>query len=155
MPRASTKGISEAALQTMPGHVKSQSFYSTLRRVNAQRQEQIADIMLACSDYTYCFLNLLIAASRRLDFLQPKKRMRGINASEQADIERVFPPIEDAFRKACLSYAEDARALAVTEAYLRRLFANPRIAAYVHTAHPVLSRELRRLGVRHGVVDDT
>ena len=155
MPRASTTGISEVALQKMRGHVKRQSFYSILRRVNAQRQDQIADIMTACSDYTYCFLNLLIAASRNSDFVRPKRRMRGISAGEQADIERVFPPIEEAFRKSALSYADDARALAVTAAYVGRMFANPRIAAYVQTAHPVLARELRRLGVRHGVVDET
>jgi len=153
MPRASTKGISEAALQKVRGHVKAPSFYSTLRRVNGRRQDQIADLMAACSDYTNCFLNLLIAASKGLDFIQPKKRMRGIGAGEQAEIEKIFPPVEEAFRKSCLSYAEDARALAVTEAYVRRMLANPRIAAYVQSVHPALSRELRRLGVRHGVAD--
>lgn len=153
MSRASTKGISEAALEKIQGGIKRPSFYSALRRVNAQRQEQIADIMTACSDYTDYLLNILIAASKSSDFVDTKRRMRGLGAHEQAEIDKVFPPIEDAFRKSTLSYADDARALAVTEAYVRRMLANPRIAAYIRAAHPDVTRELRRVGLRPSVVD--
>jgi len=54
--------------------------------------------------------------------------VRGISVGEPDEIKSVFPPIEDACPE-FLSYAEGACALAVTEAYVRRMFADPHIAA--------------------------
>jgi len=146
MSRVVAKGICQAAQEKI-GLLQQGYYYSVLRRVNSTRQTQIADLMAACADYSYSLLYLLIFASKRSDFVRGKRRVRGLSKAELAKIENVFPRIEDAFRRSARSYADDARALMLTEAYVRRILANPRIAAYVRSAHPSVFGDLKRLGM--------
>lgn len=145
MTRVSLKGICDAALEKISARARPFYFYSMLRRVNARRQNEIADLMAACSDYSFPFLNLLIFGSKASDFVRTKRRMRGLGQAELAVIEKAVPQFEAAFWSAARSYADDARASMVTEAYVRRILANPKVAAYVRVAHPKVFRDLSRL----------
>jgi hypothetical protein len=61
-------------------------------------------------------------------------------------IEKVVPPLEGAFWRAAKSYADDARSLLVTEAYIRRILGNVQIADLVRSGHPKVFRKLNRMG---------
>ena len=148
MTRATTKGICAAVLEKIGLRARPLYFYSMLRRVNSRRQDEIADLMAACSDYSLPFLNLLVFGSKASDFVRAKRRMRGLSQAELAVIEGVVPQLEAAFWGAARSYADDARASMVTEAYVRRIFSNPNVAAYVGAAHPRVFRSLVRLGFK-------
>ena len=147
MKRGTTKGICSAALEKMGPDRREHYFYSMLRRVNGRRQNEIADLMVACSDCSFSFLNVLIFASNATDFVRAKRRMRGLNKAELEMIEKVMPPLEDAFWRAAKSYADDARSLMVTEAYVRRILGNPQVADFVRSDHPKVFRKLNRMGV--------
>lgn len=146
MSRVVTKHICKVALDKIGGRSRPFYFYSLLRRVNARRQNEIADLMTACSDYSFSLLNLLIYASKATDFVREKRRMRGLSVAELTLIENVVPPLEAAFWKATKSYADDARALMVTDAYIRKILGNPEVVAYVRGVHPKVFRDLKRLG---------
>ena len=146
MKRGTTKGICSAALEKIGPDRREHYFYSMLRRVNGGRQNEIADLMVACSDYSFSFLNVLIFASNASDFVRGKRRMRRLNKAELEMIEMVMPPLEGAFWKAAESYADDARSLMVTEAYVRRILGNAQIADLVRSGHPKVFRKLNRMG---------
>lgn len=147
MARLVTKGICDAALEKIGAKTKSFQFYSMLRRVNAGRQNEIANLMAACADYSFSLLGVLTFGSKAHHFIRAKRRMRGVSRAELALIEKTVPPLEAAFWTAARSYADDARALMVTEAYVRRIIANPGVAARVRAAHPTTFLDLNRLGL--------
>jgi len=147
MTRVTTKGICEPALRKIGADTGEFYFYSMLRRVNARRQNEIADLMVACSDFSFSFLNVLVFASNARDFVRGKRRMRGLSRAELELIEEVILSLETAFWKAAQSYANDARALMVTEAYVRRILNNPELLATVRSRHPNVLRELGRLSL--------
>jgi hypothetical protein len=59
-------------------------------------------------------------------------------------IEKVVPPLERALWQAVKPYADDARSLIVTEAYIRRILGNAQIADLVRSGHPKVFRKLNR-----------
>jgi len=146
MKRGTTKGICSAALAKIGPDSREHYFYSMLRRVNDRRQSEITDLMAACSDYSFSFLNILVFASKPADFVRDKRRMRGLSKAELEMIEKVVPPLERAFWQAAKPYADDARSLMVTEAYIRRILGNAQIADLVRSVHPKVFRKLNRMG---------
>ena len=94
-------------------------------------------------DYTLSFMQLLIAASKHSDFIKKKIRTRGISRQQQTMIEETFQPIEETFRRLASSYSDDAYAVAITTAYVRRVLSNVRIASYLNAVHPEIFEELR------------
>jgi len=142
-----TKGISPRALEKVGPDTKYPGFYAMLRRVTPQRQEQIAEMMSMSADRTLSFLNLLIAASKDTDFVGKKWRTRGISRAEQAELVRTIQPLEELFRLSAPAFPGNAYVLAVTEAYLRRILRNDRVASYLCSVHPEILQELAADGL--------
>lgn len=111
---------------------------SLLRRVSARRQEEIAEIMTLSADWSLSFLRLLVLASKERDFVRDMETPRGVQPYEMKLIEREIASLEEAFRTATAAYANTAYALVLTEAYLRSLVKNARIAAYLRSVWPKL-----------------
>jgi hypothetical protein len=59
-------------------------------------------------------------------------------------------PLEEAFRRSATSYSDDACAVAVTAAYVRKLLRNDRIASYLNAVHPEIFEELSAVGYSCG-----
>jgi hypothetical protein len=138
-------GICPRALKVLGPHTNDRKTYSMLRSVTSRRQREIADLMQKSADYTFCFMQLLIAATKRCDFSGGKTRTRGVTRNELAAIERTFGGLENAFRKSAPSYQEDTLTFLVSLAYVRKLLLNSRITKYLKTFHPRHYRELALL----------
>lgn len=147
MPQPNKNKICARALEQIGPDPRYPGFYSSLRRVKHRRQEQIAELMFMSADYSLSFMQLLIAASKRSDFVKRKIRTRGISRHQQAAIEKTFRPLEEAFRRLAASYSDDAYAVVVTTAYFRRVLRNVRITSYLNAVHPAIFEELRAEGL--------
>jgi hypothetical protein len=146
MQRAIKSNISDRAFELLGPDPRYPEFYALLRRVNDRRQEQIAQLMFMSADYTVSFLRLLIAASKHSDYIKEKRPPRGISQRELAAIERTIQPLEEEFRRSAASYSDDAWAVAVTSAYVRKLLRNDRIASYLSAVYPKIFDELSAIG---------
>jgi hypothetical protein len=135
MRAPNTKGISPRALKQIGSDHHFPQFYSTLRRLKPRRQEQIADLMAMSADRRLSFLTLLVSASKQSDFVGRKKRTRGISRRQLTEIEETMRRLEAQFRSSAPAYRENANALVVTEAYLRRILQNVQIANYIKSVH--------------------
>jgi hypothetical protein len=113
--------------------------------VNPRRQEEIAEIMALSGNRCRSFLRLLILASKESDFVRSKKTPRGVRPNEVKLIEREIGSLEEAFRAAAATYADDAYALVLTEAYFRSLLKNARIATYLRSVWPKLFAKVSEL----------
>jgi uncharacterized protein YbgA (DUF1722 family) len=116
-----------------------------LRRVKAKRQREIADIMYKSANYTFAFMELLIAASKIGDFNDVKIRTRGVSRNELATIERTFSELENDFRCLAPYYREGTIAFLVSLAYARKFFENENIAKYLRTFYPSHYDNLKHL----------
>ena len=147
MRQSGKEGICPGALKKIGPDPKYPGFYSLLRRVKPQRQQQIADLMSMSADHSLSFLNLLIAGSKESDFVGKKRRTRGISRQELATIEKSFRSLENSFRSLAPAYPDNAYALVVTEAYLRGLLNNARVASYLNSVHPEIFEDLKGLRI--------
>lgn len=147
MPQPNKNKICVRALEQIGPDLRYPGFYSSLRHVKHRRQEQIAKLMFMSADYSLSFMQLLIAASKRSDFVKRKIRTRGISRHQQTAIEETFRPLEEAFRRSAASYSDDAYAAVVTTAYLRRVLRNVRIASYLNAVYPEIFEELKAEGM--------
>jgi hypothetical protein len=147
MRPSNTKGISPRALEKIGPDLRAQGFYSALRHVKPQRQEQIAELMSISADRSISFLSLLIAASTGSELVGKKRHARGISHQELAKIERSFRPLENLFRSLAPAYPGNAYALAITEAYLRRVLRNGRVASYLNSVHREMFEDLAAGGL--------
>jgi DNA invertase Pin-like site-specific DNA recombinase len=143
--RPSQDGRSAGGLGKIGGSSQASECGSLLRRVSPGRQEEIAEIMAMSADRSLSFLRLLVLASKKGDFVRSRKMPRGVRPNEMKLIAREIGSLEEAFRAAAATYPDDAYALVFTEAYLRSLLKNARIAAYLRSVQPKLFAETSQL----------
>jgi hypothetical protein len=90
MPQPNKSKICVRALEQIGPDPRYPGFYSSLRRVKHRRQEQIAKLMFMSADYSLSFMQLLIAASKRSDFVKRKIRTRGISRHKRRRSRKHF-----------------------------------------------------------------
>ena len=138
-------GICPRALEVLGPHTNDRKTYSMLRSVTPRRQREIADLMQKSADYTFSFVQLLIAATKRCEFIGKKTRTRGVTRNELAAIERIFGGLENAFRKSVPSFQEDTLTFLVSLAYVRKLLLNRRITKFLKIFYPRHYRDMALL----------
>ena len=141
----SRHGPFSRGLEEIGGSLQAARCRSLLRRVSPRRQEEIAETMALSADRSLSFLRLLILASNERDCVRSKKAPRGVRPNEMKLIAHEIGSLEEAFRAATATYADDAYALVLTEAYLRFLLKNARIAAYLRSVWPKLFAKISQL----------
>ena len=123
-----------------------------LRNVTPKRQQEIVDMMQQSADYTFCFVQLLVAATKRREFISVKTPTRGVTPDELTAIERIFGELEDAFQRSTPFYRDSAFTFLVSVAYGRRLLRNERITKYLKTFYPREYHDLSAMAAKYSPV---
>lgn len=143
MRRANTNNISANVLDRIGPDARGAGIFRLLRRVNCPRQEQIAEIMFLVADFTLNFARLLVEASKPADFVRKKRHAKGVTRAEAGAIEETVLALEKKLRNSAATYPDDARAIVITAAYIRRILSNSRVASYLIAVHPEIITELK------------
>jgi hypothetical protein len=108
-----------------------------LRRVNAVRQVEIAELMVGTNNYSKQYVETLILATRKDQLLQqakPKRKPKGLSLENVAQMEQEMEMLQRDLKAVETNYGENVLCLTVARSYIRKLLENPEIKGFL-TAH--------------------
>jgi ParB-like chromosome segregation protein Spo0J len=114
-----------------------------LRRVNAERQVEIAEFMVGTNSYSKAYVEALILATpahQLVPSVQPKKP-KGLSAENLAKMEQEMEMLQRDLKAVEKSYGQNVLSLTVARSYLRKLLENPQIKHFLGTQYADLLNE--------------
>lgn len=127
-------------------HVSVHSF-TVLKKMNAIRQIEAAELMIAMNNYTAGYAKSLLVAtpqSQLVDSCKPKK-VKGLSDEQIALMERESANLDREFKIVEESYGNDHLDLVIAAGFLRKLLSNTRVVRYLSQRHEEMLAEFRKL----------
>jgi len=127
-------------------HIATHTF-TELKKMNAMRQIEVAEVMIAMNKFTSRYARSLLLATPQSQLAEPAKakKARGLSEEQIALMERESAGLEREFKIAEQSYGTDHLDLVLTTGYVSKLLANARVVRYLSQHHPEIFAELQKL----------
>lgn len=121
--------------------------FDVLRKMKTMRQIEVAELMLATSNFTSSYAKALLAATRQGDLARPDKpkKVGGMTPEQMARMEREMASLNQDFKALEASYGDDVLHLVIASGYLSRLVANPEVERFLQSRHPEILDEFRAI----------
>ena len=104
-----------------------------LRRVNAVRQVEIAELMVGTNSYSEAYVEALILATledQLLHLVKPKKT-KGLSAENLGKMEQEMEMLQRDLKAVEKNYGQNVLSLTVARSYIRRLLENQEIQHFL------------------------
>jgi hypothetical protein len=140
-------GICPEAVELLKDkHVSVHSF-AVLKRMNAIRQIEAAELMIAMNNYTTGYAKSLLIATPQSQLVEREKRkkVKGLTDEQIALMERESANLDREFKIVEESYGNDHLDLVLAAGFLRKLLSNARIIRYLTQWHEEILAEFRKL----------
>jgi hypothetical protein len=114
-----------------------------LRRVNAVRQVEIAELMVGTNSYSKAYVEALILATpedQLVHSVKPKKP-KGLSAENLAKMEQEMEMLQRDLKAVEKSYGQNVLSLTVARSYIRKLLENPEIKHFLSAQYADVQSE--------------
>lgn len=127
-------------------HVSVHNF-AVLKKMNAIRQIEAAELMIAMNNYTTGYAKSLLIATPQSQLVERKKpkKVKGLTDEQIALMERESANLDREFKIVEESYGNDHLNLVLAAGFLRKLLSNARIVRYLAQWHEEILAEFRKL----------
>ena len=121
--------------------------FDVLRKMKPVRQIEVAELLLAASNFTSSYAKALLAATRQADLTGPDKpkQVGGMTPEQMARMERKMASLNQDFKALEASYGDDVLHLVIASGYLARLIGNPEIERFLQSRHSEILDEFRAI----------
>lgn len=121
--------------------------FTVLKKMNAIRQIEAAELMIAMNNYSTGYAKSLLVAtpqSQLVDSGKPKK-VKGLSDEQIALMERESANLDREFKIVEESYGNDHLDLVIAAGFLRKILSNARVVRYLTQRHEEMLAEFRKL----------
>jgi hypothetical protein len=118
-----------------------------LRRVNAVRQVEIAELMVGTNSYSKAYVEALILATpedQLVHSVKPKKP-KGLSAENLAKMEQEMEMLQRDLKATEKSYGQNVLSLTVARSYIRKLLENPEVKQFLNAQYADVLNEFAAL----------
>jgi ParB-like chromosome segregation protein Spo0J len=118
-----------------------------LRRVNAVRQIEIAELMVGTNSYSKAYVEALILATPKDQLVhsaKPKKP-KGLSAENRAKMEQEMETLQRDLKAVEKSYGQNVLSLTVARSYIRKLLENPEVQHFLNAQYADVLNEFTAL----------
>jgi hypothetical protein len=118
-----------------------------LRRVNAVRQVEIAELMVGTNSYSKAYVEALILATpedQLVHSVKPKKP-KGLSAENLAKMEQEMEMLQRDLKATEKSYGQNVLSLTVARSYIRKLLENPDVKQFLNAQYADVLNEFAAL----------
>ena len=136
----------DAAVLLEDKHVSINAF-DTLRKMGAERQVEVAQLMVAMNKFTISYAKTLLAGTPDAQLAAGRRRAkpRGVTDEQLMLMQRESANLDREFRLIEESYGPDHLDLVLARGYLSRLLGNPKVARYLEQHHQDILSELLQI----------
>lgn len=140
-------GIHEDAADLLKDKNISDKSIRLLKRVNALRQIEIAELMVSTSNYGAGYAEALVLGTPKdqlVDSEKPKEK-QGMTAEEIAKLEQEMESLERDLKSIEENYGENMLNLTLARGYIKRLLENAKVIRYLNANHSEILMEFEAL----------
>ncbi len=140
-------GICPEAIEILKNKVAARTCLSQLRRVKPMRQIEMAELMVASSNFTSSYARCLLAASTEDQLLEPAipKAPKGMKADDIAAMEREQDALDQNFLALEESHGKTVLNLVLVTGWLRKVLENSNVSKYLLSKHSQIYAEFQKL----------
>lgn len=133
------RGIAPEVAELLKTRMVSQAVFRVLRRMKPMRQLELVEMMISANCFTGRYAEMVLAATRPEELVEPKKVSDGVTAEDIARMEREMEKLYHDYRLVEDTLGETMLVLVVAKGYVSRLLRNETIAAYLDRFEPDLA----------------
>lgn len=148
MLEADLSGVCQEALDTLHGRQIPKCVAREMARMKPSRQQEMAEIMVICNDFTIPFARALLLTTHvnELNDTHSNHNVgRIIPKRDRIAMGNELKSLLSEIRSFRANYADDASCLIVAIGYVRSLLANPAVASFLSRHYPETEEQLREL----------
>jgi RepB plasmid partitioning protein len=138
-------GICKEAVELLKNKHVSLGVFSLLRKMKPMRQIEVAELLMASTNYSVPYVKALLAATQPDMLLEPgkDKLVEGIAPEQVAKMEKEMETLQRGLKLVEESHGNQVLNLVLARSYLARLFENSRVVRYLGQHHADIFRELQ------------
>jgi ParB-like chromosome segregation protein Spo0J len=140
-------GICPEAIEILKNKVAARQCLAQLRRVKPLRQIEMAELMVASSNFTSSYAKCLLAASTEDQLVEPgkPKTPKGLKVEDIVAMERERDALDQNFLALEESHGKTVLNLVLVTGWLRKVLENNAIAKFMASKHREIYAELEKL----------
>ncbi len=140
-------GICKEAAEILKNRHVSLGAFSLLRKMKAMRQIEVAELLVATTNFSVPYVKALLAATHPDMLVDPdrQKAVEGLTPEQISKMQKEMETLQRDLKQIEESYGTEVLNLVVARGYLGKLFANARIARYLSQHYPDIFHELQGL----------
>lgn len=121
--------------------------FTSLRRMNAMRQIEVAELMVSMDNYSVGYAKAMLAATPPSQLAQPSKpkNFKGVSPAQIAQMETEMGKLQQQTKSIEDSYGPNHLNLVLALRYLDRLVANKSVAKYLAKNHGEILQEFKQI----------
>ncbi len=118
-----------------------------IRKVKPLRQLEMAELMIASSNFSVAYAKCLVAATPQGQLIdaEQKKEIRGLTSDDIARIEREMEGLERDFKTIEDTHGKNVLNLVIVVGYLKKLLDSARVLRFLSRSHPEILAEFQKL----------
>jgi len=118
-----------------------------LKRVSAQRQIEIAELMVSANNYTIGYADALVLRTKKEQIVSPEttKQRASMSPEDRARMEQEMESLECDLKVATENYAENMYDLTCARGYIKKLLENTKIARFFNAHYPDIFSEFETI----------
>ena len=123
------------------------SAFRSFRKVNALRQIEMAELMVAANSFTRSYAEALVMGTPREQLNEPDKpkKVKGLSAEDLARMEQEMKAVEPNFKAVEQSYGENVLNLTLARGYVKKLLTNAKVVRFLSSKHSDIFTEFEEV----------
>jgi hypothetical protein len=140
-------GISSEVAELLKDRPIGHYTFQKLRKMKPIRQLEVAELMVSANNYTFSYVNALLATSKAADIHRPDelRKATGLSLEQMARLEREMAAVGEDYKELEMSYGDDMLVLVVAAGFLERLLSKPDIERFLAGRHPEFLENFRAI----------
>ncbi len=138
-------GICKEAAEVLKNKHVSLGAFSLLRKMKAMRQIEVAELLVATTNYSVPYVKALLTATHPDMLVDPDKHkvVEGLTPEQITKMEKEMETLQRDLKQVEESYGNQVLNLVLARGYLAKLFGNTRVTRYLGQHHADVFRELQ------------
>ncbi len=140
-------GISQETAEVLKNKTVSPKVFAALRKMKPMRQLEVAELLVATSNYSVPYTKALLAATPAEMLVDPDKRkvIEGLTPEQVAKMEKEMDSLQRDLKLIETSHGNEVLNLVLARGYLAKLFSNARVVRYLAQNYGDILRELQAI----------
>lgn len=141
------KGIHDAAAELLRDKNISPKAIRLFKRVNAMRQIEMAEMMVAANNFYAGYAEALVLGTAKHQLVNPEepKKKAGMTAEDIVRMESEMESLERELKAVTDSYAENMFTLQTAQTYIKNLLKNAQVVRYLNANHAEIYSEFEAM----------